>query len=163
MNSIKFYNVNGDLKNIQKNFSKNYKTKYIVNDQKLILHPNFKEVPCEDTMNILQHFSQLTQPPNGTNIKVHMRRITCGAERYVYPSLNEKKYRMNGIFCVARENVRGGLNEFKKDKEILHSEILHAGEFVIFDTDVFEHRETLMQTHDLESIGYRDVIKMYWD
>lgn len=114
-------------------------------------------------MMFLDSLSEQDRDIATTDILLQFQRITTSREILGKPSVenwHQDGVDDIGIICVNRENIIGGINEFKRtrdSKEILQKE-LPPGYMVTFkDSEVF-HRVTDIECANDNYIGWRDVI-----
>lgn len=130
---------------------------------------DYPQIVCNDQVmyRILDLFLSLTSTPNATEFEVlvQFQRITAWPDKQGKPSVegwHKDGVDQIGIICVGRENVVGGINQFRNSKdengEILTKE-LSPGYMVIFDDDLVYHRVTELECADARYYeGHRDVI-----
>ena len=121
------------------------------------VYPDFVPSDESDVFSLLQFFSKITDMPLGQNILLQAQRITCEQGKEGLPSVenwHRDGVQKIGILCIDRYNIEGGINEFRKDDDVL-SIMMMPGHFVTFQDEDIMHRVTpiLSQTY-----GYRDVM-----
>lgn len=88
---------------------------------------------------ILDLFVWSTKPPFGDPLFIQAERTVCN-KRGVAPidqkltDWDENNMRMVGMICIGRENVMGGIHQFRavhKPDDVLYS-VLHPGHMVVF-------------------------------
>ena len=113
---------------------------------------------------ILDVFVECAQVPENHDILLQFQRITTEPGNYGKPSVegwHRDGVNKIGIICVERNNILGGMNEFKVDDvSPIFQQELPPGFMAIFnDADVF-HRVTEIEPADHTHQGHRDVILM---
>lgn len=124
-------------------------------------YPEYITYVPSTIVDILDAFVLHADIPRGGQILVQAQRVTCSAHMTGLPSV-ENWHRDGvekiGIICISRHNIKGGLNQFKKDDEDVTSYMLEPGVMVVFEDAEIKHRVTPIYSADASSIGYRDVL-----
>lgn len=109
---------------------------------------------------MLQMFVEIGDVPSDKDILLQFQRVSCEPGKPGEPSVenwHQDKVDKIAVVCVARDNVRGGLSQFKNTHDFFEME-LAPGFMVIFnDADLF-HRVTKINSEDGYNYGYRDVV-----
>ena len=124
----------------------------------------YKEYPyTDDVKDVILFFCKYANIPIGGDILFQAQRITCEPGKEGLPSV-ENWHRDNvdklGIICVERNNIIGGINEIKNDKEELLTLDLSENHGVIFEDAKVKHRVTPINVKNNLKNGFRDVILM---
>jgi len=121
------------------------------------VYPSYKPSQQDDLLDVLRFFTEVTDMPPDQNILVQAQRITCERDKEGLPSV-ENWHRDGvtkiGILCVDRNNISGGINEFRQDEDVL-SIMMMPGHFVVFQDADIMHRVTPITS---DSYGHRDVM-----
>ena len=139
--------------------------------QSLDLNPTHGNVsrtyPKLDVTDEIKHlvllFAEMSNIPDGKEILVQAQRIKTSPEVKGHPAV-EGFHRDGidelGLFCAARENITGGLNQFKrtKDSPIYAEMLLEPGRIVLIDDTRSYHYATPIVSIDSSKAAYRDVI-----
>lgn len=123
--------------------------------------------PCQPTMNVISEFIRNTAVKEGARLLVQAQRVTCQLGSPGLPTVedwHQDDVTEQGVFCVNRHMIKGGVNEFQNVLDLPNSSFLkralHPGEMVIFEDASIKHRVTPI--HCVEECtpegGYRDVI-----
>lgn len=97
---------------------------------------------------------------DGADMLVQFQRVTCLPGAKGQPSVegwHVDKCETIGVICVDRENVAGGVSQFKNDVECFQTE-LAPGFLVVFKDKAVMHRVTEIESCDGINPGFRDVI-----
>ncbi len=95
-------------------------------------------------------------------IGVHQIRISCSPTTEGNPvpeGIHQDGYQYVGIYCLARENVTGGVTTLHqtKDSQPFFEKILNPGDFLIFnDEQLFHFTSPIRPASD--KLGFRDVL-----
>jgi hypothetical protein len=120
--------------------------------------------PCEGVLSVIRHFVYSTNVQPDEEILVQAQRITCSLDQEGLPSVenwHQDGVKEIGIFCVSRDNIVGGVSEFRQhgSKMTALSEVLEEGSLAIFTDSPLEHRVTPIQVFDTSiGVGFRDVL-----
>lgn len=114
----------------------------------------------ETMTRLMRLFVDLAEVPNKCDMLVQFQRVTCIPGKPGEPSV-ENWHRdavdRIGVVCMARDNVRGGISQFKNDK-YFHEMELPPGFMVTFRDAELVHRVTEICSEDGINEGARDVI-----
>jgi hypothetical protein len=113
--------------------------------------------------NILHLFIKLTNMPLNETILFQEQRVQCDNMLTGLPSVenwHKDSVSKVGIICVSRENIVGGINQFRvnNDQANVLSKVLLPGFMAVFEDDQIQHRVTPIRPLDKSKQGYRDVI-----
>jgi hypothetical protein len=113
---------------------------------------------------LLRIFAHAADLPEGKqDVLLQLQRVTTAPAMPGRPSVDrwhQDGVRKVGVFCAARENVVGGLNQFRDSSCSVLQRELSPGYLAVFsDADVF-HRVTEIHSADGANEGWRDVILM---
>lgn len=115
---------------------------------------------------LLSIFVAVAEVPVEARMLLQLQRITTTPDNVGKPSVenwHQDGVNRIGIICVARDNITGGLNEFRAGPEsstqVLTRE-LPPGHMAVFDDGGVFHRVTDIHSADQQTMGYRDVVLM---
>jgi hypothetical protein len=115
----------------------------------------------ETMTRLVRMFTDMAGTPDGKEILMQFQRITCEPGKPGLPSVenwHQDRVSHIAVLCVERENVRGGMSQFKNDAGDFYKTELAPGFMVVFkDADVW-HRVTEIFSQDGDNGGVRDVI-----
>lgn len=112
---------------------------------------------------VLRVFQELANVPDGEGILIQAQRITCNPAEEGLPSVegwHRDGVTKIGILCVDKNNVKGGINLFKRqdDPSNIVEICMDPGQMVVFEDAPVQHRVTPINTHGKTCDGYRDVM-----
>lgn len=122
-----------------------------------------KLVMTDSIKKIIKYFIQESRIKDGEEILVQAQRITTSQEIQGQPAIegfHRDGVNILGVFCVARENIEGGINQFKmSNTNTIYSEmLLKPGHMVVVDdTRNFHYATPIVQIDNMKP-SYRDVI-----
>ena len=123
-------------------------------------YPEYK--PNEESMKIINDFVKLSSPKLGDEILVQAQRVTCKKNFIGLPSVEDwhrDGVHIVGVFSVSRNQVRGGISEFRdEEKKLFFSKILEPGYLALFEDAKMEHRVTPIEVEKGFEFGFRDVM-----
>ena len=109
----------------------------------------------------LKYFISAINVPEDEEILIQAQRVTCTPTTEGLPSV-ENWHRDGvtrvGIICVSRDNISGGINEFKCPENDILKKHLEPGQMAIFDDPDILHRVTPIRSADGIRGGHRDVL-----
>lgn len=97
---------------------------------------------------------------DGADMLVQFQRVTCEPGRKGKPSVEDWHRDATdniGVICVDRENINGGMSQFKNELECYQTELCPGYMMLFKDKDVM-HRVTDIESDDGVHTGFRDVI-----
>ena len=124
----------------------------------------YPKLVITDSINkIIKYFIQESHIKDGEEILVQAQRITTSQTMQGQPAVegfHRDGVKILAVFCVARENIEGGISQFKMSKNnTIYSEmLLKPGHMVIADdTRNFHYATPIVQIDNMKP-AYRDVI-----
>ena len=105
---------------------------------------------------IMAVFANTVSVPVGAELLMQFQRITTPGKPSV-ENWHRDGVNKLGVLCVARENVVGGMSEFKNDTSFFRCELPPGYLLVCNDSEVL-HRVTDIESKHEDYPGYRDVI-----
>jgi hypothetical protein len=136
-------------------------------------YPEFRPTPGPAAVavhRLLAAYADIGGVVEGDTVLVQAQRVTCSPTQAGLPTVegwHRDGVLTMGIVCVARYNVRGGLNEFRLPQDrpdrpdrpdrIERFELI-PGCMAVFDDAGVEHRVTPVASEDGTTPGHRDVL-----
>ena len=117
--------------------------------------------PSPPTMRVIETFFDYAKVPANCEVLVQAQRILAPGLPTV-EGWHRDGARTIGIYIVARDNIVGGVSEFRARGKTtpFFTEIVPAGTLVIFDDEKVEHRVTPITCRDDDIPGARDILIM---
>lgn len=117
--------------------------------------------PSSSSMKVIETFFDFAGVNKNDEVLVQAQRIEAPGLPTV-EGWHRDGASLIGIYVVARQNIVGGISEFRAVGKIgpFFSEVIPTGTLVIFDDDKVEHRVTPIACNDENEQGVRDILIM---
>lgn len=126
-------------------------------------YPDYKPHDLATLSRVIEDFITYTHTSYESELLIQAQRITCSSELIGLPSVenwHKDGVKHIGILVVARENIIGGLNEFRPCEQPFNitTKEISPGYMAVFEDAYIHHRVTPIEPREFNTEGYRDVL-----
>lgn len=126
------------------------------------VYPPIQHADGETLRRLLALFTEVAEVPDGARLLLQLQRVTTTPDNVGKPSVEDwhrDGVRAIGIVVVNRDNITGGINEFRSpDQDVDLRKELPPGFMAVFNDAGVLHRVTDIKSLDGATMGFRDVI-----
>lgn len=115
---------------------------------------------------ILEIYSELVEQKHASHIIVEMQRTYASSLDINPVEWKTPACKHMGILCIDRENITGGIDQFKTTSVTTYSELDHElapGYLLVLEPHLLFHKESPIESHILNEPGYKDILKITSD
>lgn len=126
------------------------------------VYPEYIPGDPEELGKLIKFFINKSPIPETARLLIQAQRITCHPHQEGHPAVegwHRDGVTAIGVACINRQNIQGGVSEFRDKTGKIIRIMLQPGNLVLFDDTTVVHRVTPINILDTNKpYGHRDVI-----